>query len=247
MRWLLQNAKDRVRRGIKSPIYAATRLMHHLLGSDERFLAAVTDSTPSAIRKFIDEPANQSEFASHLKQCIPVLRETPDPICYLYAKKVLIQFAVARALRPDVIVETGVGNGISSMYLLLACRLNGKGRLYSIDKDIGEYLPAGRQTGWVVPDYLRASWILQLGDAREFLPRTLSEVGAVDIFVHDSLHSYEHMKFEFDAAYPRVRPGGLIMSDDVDFNSAFRDFVDAHSFQSQMIISGVGVVKKPVI
>jgi predicted O-methyltransferase YrrM len=247
MRWLLQNAKDRARRGLKSPAYAASRLIHHLLGGDERFLAAVTESTPKAIRKFIDEPAKQTEFVSYLKRCIPVLRETPDPICYLYAKKVLIQFAVARALRPEVIVETGVGNGISSMYWLLACHLNGKGRVYSIDIDRGEYLPAGRQTGWIVPDYLRARWILRLGDAKELLPQLLAEMGTVDIFVHDSLHSYEHMKFEFDAAYPHVRPGGLVMSDDVDFNSAFSDFVDAHHFQSQKIISGVGVIKKPTV
>jgi predicted O-methyltransferase YrrM len=247
MKWLLQNAKDRVRRGMKSPVYAATRLVHHLLGGDERFLAEVTDSTPSAIRKFIDEPAGDAQFASHLKQCIPALRETPDPICYLYAKKVLIQFAVARAFQPDVIVETGVANGISSIYWLLACHLNGKGRLYSIDINNGEYLPAGKPTGWIVPDYLRARWVLQLGDARNILPRTLTEVGSLDIFVHDSLHSYEHMKFEFDEAYPHIRPGGLLMSDDVDFNSAFSDFVRAHRFRSQKIISSVGVIRKPVL
>lgn len=247
MRWLLQNAKDRVRRGIKSPTYVATRLIHHLLGGDERFLASVTDSTPSAIRKFIDEPANLPEFVSHVRECIPILRETPDPICYLYAKKVLIQFAVARALRPDVIVETGVANGISSMYWLLACHLNGKGRLYSIDVNKGEYLPVNRQTGWIVPHYLRERWNLQLGDAREILPPILADVGTVDIFVHDSLHSYDHMKFEFDVAYPHVRPGGLVMSDDVNLNSAFSDFVASHFLQTQKIISGVGVIKKPNI
>jgi predicted O-methyltransferase YrrM len=244
MRWLLQNAKDRARRGLKSPGYAAARLVHHLFGGDERFLATATRSSSTAISKFIDEPSRQSQFITCLRGCIPALSETPDPICYLFAKKVLIQFAVARAMRPEVIVETGVANGISSAYWLLACHLNGKGHVYSIDIDNGEYLPRNKPTGWIVPDYLRTRWTLTLGDAREALPRILAEVGNVDIFVHDSCHSYEHMKFEFDSAYAYLRPGGLLMSDDVSFNSAFSDFVRTHHPTSHKIISGVGVMRK---
>jgi predicted O-methyltransferase YrrM len=244
MRWLLQNAKDRLRRGLKSPGYAAARLVHHLIGSDERFLASVTDSAPAAIRKFIDEPSRQLDFMTHLKGCISALRETPDPICYLYAKKILIQYAVARAMRPEVIVETGVGNGISSSYWLLACHLNGKGRVYSIDIGNGEFLPPGKPTGWIVPGYLRSRWTLRLGDAWDVLPQLLAEAGELDIFVHDSCHSYEHMNFEFDQAYPRIRAGGLLMSDDVEFNSAYHDFICARGVRTHRIISGVGIMKK---
>jgi hypothetical protein len=244
MRWLLQNAKDRLRRGVKSPGYAAARIVHHLIGSDERFLASIANSTPRALRKFIDEPSRQVDFMDHLKGCIPALHETPDPICYLYAKKVLIQFALARAIKPDVIVETGVANGISSSYLLLACQMNGNGHVYSIDIDNKEYLPSGERTGWIVPEYLRARWTLALGDAREKLPQLLAELGEVDIFVHDSCHSYEHMEFEFNQAYPRIRSGGLLMSDDVDFNSAFSDFVDLHQPGLHKTISGIGIMKK---
>jgi hypothetical protein len=244
MKWLMQNAKDRFRRGLKSPGQAAARLVHHLLGTDERFLALVAETSPGAIRKLIDEPSGQIQFATHLKNCIPALRDTPDPICYLYAKKVLIQYALARAIQPDVIVETGVANGVSSSYWLLACHLNGKGRVHSIDMDRGEYLPPGKPTGWIVPDYLRARWTLKLGDAREGLPEILAQVGNVDIFVHDSCHSYEHMKFEFDRAYPHIRPGGLLLSDDVDLNSSFSECVDAFDPKLHRVISGFGVLKK---
>jgi predicted O-methyltransferase YrrM len=244
MRWLLQNAKDRFRRGLKSPGKAAARLVHHLLGTDERFLALAADTSPDTIRKYIDEPSEQLQFTAHLKGCIPALRKTPDPVVYLYAKKVLIQYALARAIRPDVIVETGVANGISSSYWLLACQLNGKGWVYSIDIDNGEYLPPGKPTGWIVPDYLRGRWTLELGDARDVLPKILGQVGSVDIFVHDSSHSYEHMKFEFDRAYPHIRPGGLLLSDDVDFNTAFSEFADAIHPNLHRVINGVGILKK---
>jgi predicted O-methyltransferase YrrM len=246
MKWLMQNAKDRFRRGLKSPGKAAARLVHHLLGGDERFLASVSGTSPSAIRKYMDEPSGQLQFTAHLKDCIPALQETPDPVCYLYAKKVLIQYALARAIRPDVIVETGVANGISSSYWLLACHLNGKGRVYSIDLDRGEYLPTGKPTGWIVPDFLRPIWSLKLGDAREVLQEILAQVGKADIFVHDSCHSYEHMKFEFDQAYPHIRPGGLLISDDVSFNSAFKEIVDSIRPTLHRTISGVGILKKEV-
>jgi predicted O-methyltransferase YrrM len=244
MRWLLQNAKDRLRRGLKSPGYAAARIVHHLIGSDERFLASIANSSTRAVREFIDEPSSRVEFMDHLKGCITALSETPDPICYLYAKKVLIQYALARALQPDVIVETGVANGISSIYWLLACHINRKGRVYSVDIDNGEYLPRGKETGWIVPESLRARWTLTLGDAREKLPQIFDEVGQADIFIHDSCHSYEHMKFEFDLAYPHLRMGGLLISDDVNFNSAYDDFVAVHHPKLQKTISGIGILRK---
>jgi hypothetical protein len=246
MRWLLQNAKDRFRRGLKSPGKAAERLVHHLLGTDERFLALVAETTPNAIRKFIDEPSEQPQFAPHLKECIPALQKTPDPVAYLYGKKILIQYALARAIKPDVILETGVANGISSSYWLLACHLNGKGHVYSIDIDNGEYLPPGKPTGWIVPNYLRGRWTLELGDARDVLPKVLGQVGSVDIFVHDSSHSYEHMKFEFDQAYQHIRPGGLLLSDDVDFNTAFSDFADTVHPKLHQVIRGFGILKKDI-
>ena len=35
----------------------------------------------------------------------------------LYAKKILLQYAVVRAFQPEIVVETGVANGVSSAYI----------------------------------------------------------------------------------------------------------------------------------
>jgi hypothetical protein len=244
MRWLRQNARDRLRRALLRPGYAAKQLLHHLSGADERFLASVTNCTPGAMRKFIDEPSADAQFQKHLLDCIPFLRETPDPIAYLYAKKVLIQYAIVRAVAPSVVVETGVANGISTSYLLLACQRNGTGHVYSIDINKGEYLPPHKPTGWIVPDYLYSTWTLMLGDARELLAPLLVRLGDVDIFIHDSRHTYEHMTYEFQQAYASMRSGGFLLSDDVDFNSAFDEFVIAARPAAAHVISGVGVLKK---
>jgi hypothetical protein len=116
--------------------------------------------------------------------------------------------------------------------------------VYSIDVNHGEYLPPHKPTGWSVPDYLFSRWTLLLGDAREILPPLLARLGHVDIFIHDSRHTYEHMTFEFQQAYASMRVGGFLLSDDVDFNSAFDDFVAAVRPAASHVISGLGVLKK---
>lgn len=148
----------------------------------------------------------------------------------------IIAYALVRLMRPEIMVETGVHEGWSAWFTLLAMEHNGNGVLHSIDlpNQDGELTPGGpRQTelippdkepGWVVPAHLRGRWQLHLGDARELLPRLLPTLGPIDVFVHDSLHTYDHMMFEYRTAWPYLRKGGILMSDDIDANSAFSDF-----------------------
>jgi len=46
----------------------------------------------------------------------------------------------------------------------------------------------------------------------------------VDLFVHDSLHTYHNMSFEFESIWGYLRPGGVLVADDVGLNDAFLDF-----------------------
>jgi len=149
-----------------------------------------------------------------------------------------------RALKPETIVETGVANGVSSAHVLLALHKNGRGTLHSIEIGDSTYLPAGREPGWVVPDWLRDRWEFHLGDARQLLPRVLRELPLLDMFIHDSLHTYEHMKFEFEIAFPFLRPRGILISDDALWNEAFWDFARAQSAKNAQILHGVGVLRK---
>jgi len=43
------------------------------------------------------------------------------------------------------------------------------------------------------------------------------------MFVHDSLHTYSHMKWEFETALRSLRPGGVLISDDIEGNRAFEE------------------------
>lgn len=189
------------------------------LESDTSFIAAINEN----IR---DVP----EFAGKKFQSAAELRAYR---CLLYL--------VTRIAQPEIFIETGVLNGLGSSFILLGLQHNQRGTLYSIDLppvDLriisqGTYpLPEGKEPGWIIPDYLRDRHQLLLGPAERLLPQTLTEQGRVDIFLHDSDHSYSHMMFEMGLAWRYLIPGGFLLADNVEQNASFADLakgVDAPS------------------
>lgn len=134
-------------------------------------------------------------------------------------------YVLCRIFKPDIIVETGVANGFSSAFILYALEMNKKGRLYSIDLPNQPGQEINNHTGWLVPDILKNRWDLILGPSKERLPPLLNKLGAIDAFYHDSDHSYENMAFEFACAWKYLKPGGLLLADDITDSRAFDELV----------------------
>jgi predicted O-methyltransferase YrrM len=244
MKWLMQNAKQRMAFAAKNPKYVLGAMLRELTLADERFLAKITGASVDAIREYLDEPISSPAFSRHLRETEQNFRELKIMSADLYAKKVLFPYAAVRALRPQVVVETGIANGVSSAYILLALHRNQRGALHSIGLPDPAYLPEGMEAGWFVPKWLRKPWHVHLGDAKEILPKLLPELGRIDIFLHDSLHTYEHMLWEFEIAYPFLRLGELLFADDALWNSAFEDFARKVGTPEARILRGVGVLRK---
>jgi predicted O-methyltransferase YrrM len=242
--WLLQNFAERFRFALRNPSYVTASLFRELTLADERFLSSITGVSPTRIRSFLNEPFQTSTFADCLRQAENYFHQAKVEGADLYAKKILVQYAAIRALAPDVIVETGVASGVSTSYLLLALQKNGRGKLHSIELSDPQYLPPGKSSGWIVPDWLRANWDLHIGDSRVLLPQLLGECNVIDVFIHDSLHTYDHMLWEFRTAYPRLRPGGLLISDDVTWNPAFTQFALEVDARYARALRGVGFLRK---
>jgi len=133
-------------------------------------------------------------------------------------------WCVIAHLRPARVVETGVAHGLTTRLILEGLRRSGAGHLWSID------LPAvdpalHREIGVAVPDRLRSRWTYIPGTSRERLPALLDELGDIEVFVHDSLHTGRNTRFELSCAWPRLRSGGAAVVDDIDHSLAFRKFV----------------------
>ena len=132
-------------------------------------------------------------------------------------------YAICRAVQPEVVVETGVGYGVTSAFFLQGLAMNQKGHLWSIDlPPLGE--DADGQCGILVPKDLKSRWHLPRGRARRLLPEVISKLSAIDVFLHDSLHTYRNMSFEYRTVWPALRGGGVLLSDDVAMNRAFERF-----------------------
>ncbi len=177
--------------------------------------------------------------------------------------EVMMLYILIRCIQPEVIIETGVASGRSSWAILQALKDNNKGKLYSIDfpqhfagdapemfieegghREFRGFVPEGKMPGWLVPQDLQSRWELILGKSSEKLPELLARLGSIDIFYHDSDHSYTNMMFEFETAWPHISPEGFLLSDDVKRNDAFVDFANKHAIKVYHRSFGFGIISK---
>jgi predicted O-methyltransferase YrrM len=136
-------------------------------------------------------------------------------------------YAVVRALRPASVVETGVCYGITSSFILKALERNGAGVLYSIDlPPLGPI--AEKFVGWLIPEELRTRWQLFIGTSKKWLPKIMEDLGGVDMFLHDSLHTYGNISKELQTVTPKLRKQSIVVADDVEGNSAFLEWVSRY-------------------
>jgi predicted O-methyltransferase YrrM len=131
-------------------------------------------------------------------------------------------YGVVRKIKPEIFVETGVANGDSSFFILSAIKKNKIGKLISID--------VNNNVGNRVPKDLRKAWelkILQRNFSNNF-KSILSSLPKVDIFLHDSDHSYEWQMLEYTTALNKLNKKGLLLSDDIDGSYALIDLIRAN-------------------
>jgi predicted O-methyltransferase YrrM len=141
----------------------------------------------------------------------------------------LLLYMLVRLTRPLVILESGVGDGRSTFIMLAAMNRNELGALHSID--------ICDNVGGLVED--RSRWTLHLLDPGR-LSRGLRDIFAglapLDMFFHDSDHSYTSQKREYGLALRTLRQGGLLVSDDIEHSYAFAELVASHTGPSAVLL-----------
>lgn len=245
-RILLRYAKSSraIIKGIQSPGNVLRFLRKDAIFDIPSFVSAVSGETLSAVESYLREakeegpgPAFWQEYGAFEK----TLDSNKEGLSAGgMAKDVgMMLYALVRLQKPDIVVETGVASGVSSAYILLALAKNKKGKLFSIDLPYAldeerllermagkskTVIPEGKKPGWLVPEELRSNWHLEIGKSSEKLPGVLQKTGSVDLFIHDSEHSYENMLWEYRTVWPFLKKGGFLLSDDIGRNSAFDEF-----------------------
>lgn len=229
------------------------------------FIQQVAGASNRSIRRYVNEIHDDFEFIGVLRRELQLnsiyepsrrdfMLSHPGGSMFFYC---VLLYAIVRLLKPKVIVETGGTPGKTSAFFLQAMERNGFGHLYTIDfpptsflppeelrvSKTHEFLPEGKGSGWIVPNGLKHRHELIVGKSSEHLQPLLDSLGEIDIFLHDSLHSYENMLWEFRTAWPHIWKGGLLLSDDILSNVAFRDFCKEKRVQAFTMVN-LGAVPK---
>jgi len=138
-----------------------------------------------------------------------------------------LAYALCRLLKPEVVLETGVAYGVMSSFILKAMACNQLGQLISIDLP-----PLGKHSdsfvGFLIPERYKSRWQLHRGSSKRLLPRLLPQIGRVDFFIHDSLHTYWNIRRELFTVTPYLSRRSAVLLDDVDGNRAFSEWI-AHT------------------
>jgi hypothetical protein len=129
---------------------------------------------------------------------------------------------------PEVVIETGVARGVTSRVVLEALRANDRGRLWSIDLPYPFDHALRDQIGAAVSEACRARWSYLEGSSSQRLPPLIGEVGHVEVFIHDSLHTAKNTVFEMEQAASAMPAGGVMLVDDIALHKGFETFAGRH-------------------
>ncbi len=147
-------------------------------------------------------------------------------------------YFTTRWREPDIVVETGVAFGYSSFTILSALQRNGHGRLYSSDFPFFREHEPERLVGALVPAELRDGWtLLTQGDAVN-LRRILAAIGdaPIELVHYDSDKSYSGRRRALALLEPHLAPDVVLLMDDIEDNTFFRDYVVAPPGREHLVI-----------
>lgn len=185
------------------------------------------DAVPERVTDALDEAW---EVCSAVAARAQARTDLPYPQYYAAELGTLVAlYALVRLRAPEVVVESGVANGLSTEVILHALERSGRGELHSVD------IAAG--VGPLVTNGGR--WTLHVIDPEDdgAFPSIVQALPRVDVFFHDGDHSHRGQTLEYTTVWPRLADGGLLLSDDVDLSYAFLDFVGALGLPCAMLLA----------
>lgn len=155
--------------------------------------------------------------------------------------KVRTMFAVIRERKPKIVIETGMGSGVSSTTILSA--MDGIGKLVSIDPGI-PYGKGDREVGFLIPEELKKNLEFVRGTSTEKMESVLNSLDSVDVFFHDSDHSYRNVMFELNAVWRKMIRYPLILIDNYDWSNAAEDFAKEKSLKLRNIADDLALLTR---
>jgi len=201
-----------------------TNFTFHITGHNLReiveFAHLLTGAPREAARGYLDEALSDVDLKRH------VARLTASVPFFAFADgearfgRRLGWYVLVRILKPRVVVESGIDKGLGTCLLAAALQRNhtegSPGRLYALDLQPG--------AGWLVQAPYDSAVEFRFGDSHATLRKMREQI---DLFVHDSDHSYEHESEEYRIIKEWLSDVALVLSDNAHKSTALMDFAES--------------------
>jgi predicted O-methyltransferase YrrM len=178
------------------------------------FVVAVTAAEIKQVRAWMQELEDDGDLLDHLTR-----RLSSNPRRGISSKDArwgrrLGWYALVRATQPDHVVETGTHLGLGSCIVAAALLRNGHGRITTIDVD--------PEAGYLFGE----PWASVIDRCAGSSIDALAAIRDVDMFLHDSLHTYDYETRELTTVERNLRPDAIILSDNAHETSALSDWAE---------------------
>lgn len=215
--WLLRSHED-------------TNFTYALSDQSKYYLAhtvsLITNTSIDQIQSYIAEAESDEDLQHHISA---IASQQPDHIRAVSDDRALFGrrlgwYAVARALKPRFIIETGVDKGLGAILLCAALKRNAdegtRGRYLGTDiNPAAGYLLA--------PPYSEYGHVAY-GDSLETLETVTDEI---DLFINDSDHSAEYEAREFECITPLLSKDAIVLSDNAHSTTKLAEFAQHAGFK----------------
>ena len=189
----------------------------------QHLAAAVAEATAvsfDVIAGYIRELDGDEALRAHIRAAVrPRRDQRPVDHAVHYGRR-LGWYAIARAVKPSVIVETGVDKGMGSCVLTSALARNAAeghdGRYYGLD--------INPKAGYLLTGELSRFGEILYGDSIETLRKFDRPI---DLFINDSDHSADYEMREYETVQSGLSPGAIILGDNAHYTDRLLTFASA--------------------
>jgi hypothetical protein len=158
------------------------------------FCAEAFDLAPAAVRRFAAEASSDPELTTFLRRRTRWIFDlkTQPPL-----GQRLLWWILVRGKKPELIVETGIYEGLGSLVLLVAAERNWSeggpdARVLSVDSD--------PRAGRLVPGHFEHRWERVIGKTQDVLEDAI-DGRRIGVFIHDTPHTEAVQRHEFGLAF----------------------------------------------
>lgn len=193
----------------------ALKNRHHLAG----WVDAVTGCGLSRANTVLDEIENDSWLIDYIRDAEVQSRSRERYRVLgsaLYGRRIG-WYAIARIIKPSLIVETGVDRGLGSVILCRALMIN------SEEGHPGVYMGTdiNPEAGYLLREPLSRFGAIHYGDSIETLRRIDRQI---DLFINDSDHSADYEADEYRTILNRLSKDAIVLGDNSHATSKLYEF-----------------------